>query len=144
MLLPMEFCILSNLNIYTWIDTFSLRFRICVSNRPRALHPEYSDYIWHFKNLRADNNRLALRHRPPTLPGRGHNSHCSSNNWMVGSNPTDCIQSCLRFSCVCAVECGSGLAIEPQPRSPTKIYSFRIDYALGQTRKPNPKILKKN
>jgi len=34
--------------------------RVCISIRPRTLHPEYSDYIWHFKNLKADNNCLAL------------------------------------------------------------------------------------
>lgn len=54
--------------------------RVCISIRPRTLHPEYSDYIWRFKNLKADNNCLALRQGPPTLPGRANDSYCSSNN----------------------------------------------------------------
>jgi hypothetical protein len=131
--------------IWTWIRGliyFLWAVRVRVSIRPRALHPEYSDYIWHFKHLKADNNRLALNQGPPTLPDRGHNSYCCSNNWMVGSNPTGCTQSCLRFSCVCAVECRRGFANDPHPRIPTKIYGFRINYALEQTRRPNPKILK--
>lgn len=54
---------------------------------------------------------------------------------------TACSHVCV-FSCVCSVKCTRGLDIKPHPRSPTKIYSFRINSALEQTRKPKPKILK--
>ena len=75
----MEFCTLSNLHIYTWMDKFSLSSScLCIYLSTSFTSRIFRLYLA-FQNLKADNNRLALRQGPLTLPGKGHNSYCSSN-----------------------------------------------------------------